>query len=221
MTEIIKRNGTKVEFDKIKIEIAILNAMKRGSGIVKPEIAKQVADDIEKESLGKEEVSIYDIEKQVFIKLSECGEYMTARAYEGYRAIQQFKKAENTTDESIMGLINATNEEVMTENSNKDSLLVSTQRDLIAGEVSKDIVRRKKLPTYIVQAHDEGVLHFHDLDYFAQPMHNCDLVNIKDMLDNGTVINKRMIETPKSFQVACTVMTQIIAQVASSQYGLK
>ena len=107
----------------------------------------------------------------------------------------------------------------MTENSNKDSVLIPTQRDLIAGEVSKDIVRRKKLPTRLVQAHDEGVLHFHDLDYFLQPMHNCDLINIKDMLDNGTVINKRLIESPKSFQTACTVLTQIIAQVASSQYG--
>jgi ribonucleoside-triphosphate reductase len=118
-----------------------------------------------------------------------------------------------------MGLINLTNEEVMNENSNKNAMMASTQRDLIAGEVSKDITRRKKLPARIVQAHDEGILHFHDMDYFMQSIFNCCLINIGDMLDNGTVINKRMIESPNSFQVACTVMTQIIAQVASSQYG--
>ncbi|MEG1148194.1 MAG: anaerobic ribonucleoside-triphosphate reductase, partial [Niameybacter sp.] len=163
--------------------------------------------------------TIFQIETYVYLKLIENGHELTAKAYESFRAIQSFKRETNTTDQSIMGLINLTNEEVMNENSNKNAMMASTQRDLIAGEVSKDISRRKKLPARIVQAHDEGVLHFHDMDYFMQSIFNCCLINIKDMLDNGTVINKRMIESPKSFQVACTVMTQIIAQVASSQYG--
>ena len=218
-TYVIKRNGNRVEFDAKKIYFAIYKAMKYGSGIVNVDLAEDIAKQIEKECSHLKEVTISTIETMVYIKLTESGDILTAKAYEGFRAVQEFKRSSNTTDESIMGLVNATNDEVMTENSNKDGLLVPTQRDLIAGEVSKDIVRRKKLPARIVQAHDEGILHFHDADYFLQPMHNCDLVNIKDMFENGTVINKRMIEEPKSFQVACTVMTQIVAQVASSQYG--
>ncbi|ONI46269.1 anaerobic ribonucleoside-triphosphate reductase, partial [Epulopiscium sp. SCG-B10WGA-EpuloA2] len=163
--------------------------------------------------------TIFQIETEVYLKLINNNQQLTAKSYEGYRAIQAFKRETNTTDNSILSLIELTNEEVMNENSNKNALMASTQRDLIAGEVSKDIARRKKLPTRIVQAHDDGILHFHDLDYFMQSIFNCCLINMKDMLDNGTVINKRMIESPKSFQVACTVMTQIIAQVASSQYG--
>ena len=218
--QIIKRNGEVVEFDKTKIEEAILKAMKYGSGIVDEEVAKKIANEINStfECL-QTTPTIFQIETYVYLKLIENGHELTAKAYEGYRAIQQFKRETNTTDESIMGLINATNVEVLKENSNKDDRLASTQRDLIAGEVSKDIARRKIIPTHIVQAHDEGILHWHDLDYAIQKIHNCDLIDIKDMLDNGTVINKRMIESPKSFQVACTVMTQIIAQVASSQFG--
>lgn len=125
----------------------------------------------------------------------------------------------NTTDDSILSLIRNNNVEVGKENSNKDSALASTQRDLIAGEVSKDISRRLLLPEEIRAAHDQGILHFHDMDYFIQPMFNCCLVNIKDMFENGTVMNGKLIETPKSFQVACTVMTQIIASVASGQFG--
>ena len=125
----------------------------------------------------------------------------------------------NTTDDSILALIRNNNVEVGKENSNKDSALASTQRDLIAGEVSKDISRRLLLPEEIRAAHDQGILHFHDMDYFIQPMFNCCLVNIKDMFENGTVMNGKLIETPKSFQVACTVMTQIIASVASGQFG--
>ncbi|WP_256637945.1 anaerobic ribonucleoside-triphosphate reductase [Turicibacter bilis] len=220
MREVIKRDGTHVAFDESKIYQAILKAMKYGSGVIDKEIAKKIAHEI---NLTFEHLqttpTIFQIETYVYLKLIENGHELTAKAYEGYRAIQQFKRETNTTDDSILSLIDLSNEEVMNENSNKNPMMASTQRDLIAGEVSKDITRRKKLPARIVQAHDEGVLHFHDMDYFMQSIFNCCLIDIKDMLDNGTVINKRMIESPKSFQVACTVMTQIIAQVASSQYG--
>jgi len=220
MLEVIKRDGSKVPFDVSKISEAILKAMRYGSGIVNEKVAHEVAKEIEKEYVeSRQTPSIMRIEESVFKKLSERGHEATARAYEGYRAIQQFKRQANTSDDSILSLVNFANEDVMEENSNKNPLIASTQRDLIAGEVSKDITRRLKLPARIVQAHDEGVLHFHDMDYFMQSIFNCCLINIKDMFDNGTVINKRMIETPKSFQVACTVMTQVIAQVASSQYG--
>ena len=219
MVKLIKRDGKIVEFDKQKIVVAILKAMKYGSGIVKEEVAKSIANHIESISIQKETLTIFEVEQMVFEGLISHGEELTARAYEGYRAIQTFKRETNTTDESILGLIRGTNEEVMRENSNKNAILSSTQRDLIAGEVSKDLARRYLIPTHIIQAHDDGVLHFHDADYFAQSMYNCCLVNIKDMLENGTVINKRWIDSPNTFQVACTVMTQIIAQVASVQYG--
>ncbi|MEE1072280.1 MAG: anaerobic ribonucleoside-triphosphate reductase [Cellulosilyticum sp.] len=218
--QIIKRDGNQVAFDETKIYEAILKAMKYGSGIVDEKIARKIAQEIHMiVSKFPASPTIFQIETYVYLKLIENGQELTAKAYEGYRAIQAFKRETNTTDHSILGLIDLTNEEVMNENSNKNAMMASTQRDLIAGEVSKDISRRKKLPARIVQAHDEGVLHFHDMDYFMQSIFNCCLINIKDMLDNGTVINGRMIESPKSFQVACTVMTQIIAQVASSQYG--
>lgn len=218
-SKVIKRDGSIVDFDNLKIYGAIMKAMTKGSGIVKEEVAIDIAKTAHHLYQDKEMISIFDIEKYVFDSLIQAGEKETARAYEGYRAIQSFKRETNTTDESILGLVNFTNEEVMNENSNKDGVLASTQRDLIAGEVSKDIARRRLLPAHIVQAHDEGILHYHDLDYAIQSMFNCCLVNIKDMLDNGTVINKRKIDTPNSFQVACTVLTQIIAQVASNQYG--
>jgi len=220
MLEIVKRDGSRVPFNASKISEAILKAMRYGSGIVDEDIAHEVANEIKAffEKSGQTP-TILRVEESVFWKLSDRGHEATARAYEGYRAIQQFKRATNTSDDSILSLVNFQNEDVMEENSNKNPLIASTQRDLIAGEVSKDITRRIKLPARIVQAHDEGVLHFHDMDYFMQSIFNCCLINLGDMFDNGTVINKRMIETPKSFQVACTVMTQIIAQVASSQYG--
>ena len=225
--KVLKRDCvTKVDFNKEKIEVAILNAMKYGSGIVKPEIAKEVADEIEYVCENahvlendSDAISIRTIERMVVTKLTEKGEVETALSYEGYRAIQDFKRNSNTTDEGVLGLIDLSNVEVMNENSNKNALVASTQRDLIAGEVSKDISRRKKLPARIVQAHDEGILHFHDMDYFMQSIFNCCLIDIKDMLDNGTVINGCKIDSPHTFQVACTVLTQIIAQVASSQYG--
>lgn len=218
--QIIKRNGEAVPFDKTKIEVAIIKAMKCGVGYIEEDIAKEVATQIENHFSEIGDIpTIYQVEKMVFKLLSHKDRWEVARAYEKYRAVQEFKREVNTTDESILGLLNHTNMEVLKENSNKDDQLASTQRDLIAGEVSKDIARRFIIPAHIVQAHDEGVLHYHDMDYAIQKIHNCDLVNIKDMLDNGTVINKRLIESPKSFKVACTVMTQIIAQVSSSQFG--
>ena len=218
--EVVKRDGMSVAFNERKIYEAIIKAMKYGSGIVDEGIAEKIANEIKgifEKSNSKP--TIFQIETYVYLKLIENGHELTAKAYEGYRAIQAFKRETNTTDHSILSLIELSNEEVMRENSNKNAMMASTQRDLIAGEVSKDISRRKKLPARIVQAHDEGILHFHDMDYFMQSIFNCCLINIGDMLDHGTVINKRMIESPKSFQVACTVMTQIIAQVASNQYG--
>ena len=218
---IIKRDESVTEFNKGKIKDAILKAMKYGSGIVKPEVANEIANTVETiYKDGPKIPKVTDVETIVFYELTEKGEVETAKAYEGYRAVQEFKRITNTIDDSVSGLVDGMNEEVCRENSNKNATILPTQRDLIAGEVSKDYSRRKKLPAYIVQAHDNGAIHFHDMDYFMQQMFNCDLVNIQDMLDNGTVINGKMVETPKSFQVACTVMTQIIAQVASNQYGL-
>ena len=134
-------------------------------------------------------------------------------------ALYDWDREVNTTDDSILGLLDKSNEDVLNENSNKNGQLASTQRDLMAGEVSKDIARRKLIPAHIVQAHDEGVLHYHDMDYAIQPIHNCMLINLEDMLTNGTVINNKLVESPKSFATACTVTTQIIAQIASGQYG--
>ena len=216
--EVIKRNGDIAKFEKRKIENAIIRAMKNGSGIYVPEIAKLVAKDSEEHFKG-DMPTIYQIEEYVYKRLIHYGQTLTARAYEGYRAVQSFKREANTTDESIMGLINRSNEDVLNENSNKNGILASTQRDLIAGEISKDIARRKLIPAHIVQAHDEGVIHWHDMDYTMQPIHNCCLINLDDMLQNGTVINDKLVEKPKSFSTACTVVTQVIAAVASSQFG--
>lgn len=217
---VIKRDGSLAEFDKNKIVVAIEKAMNSSSGIYKEGMAQQIADEIEDYAqVTRRDLTIYQIEDQVYYNLLKHGNPSTARAYENYKAVQAFKRKENTTDDEIFGLLDKTNKDVMEENSNKDANVVSTQRDLIAGEVSKDIARRKIIPTDIVQAHDSGAIHFHDMDYIIQPMFNCCLVNVEDMLKNGTVINGKKIDTPKSFQVACTVMTQIIAQIASGQYG--
>ncbi len=220
MIRVIKRDGTIADFDKEKIIIAIEKAMHSSTGVYTPGLALTIANEIEAyaEKMGRN-ITIYAIEDQVYYKLLENNNPATARAYENYKAVQAFKRVENTTDKDVFGLLNKSNVAVLDENSNKDASIVSTQRDLIAGEVSKDIARRKLIPTDIVQAHDSGAIHFHDMDYIIQPMFNCCLVNLEDMLTNGTVINGKRIDTPKSFQVACTVTTQIIAQVASGQYG--
>lgn len=218
--KIIKRNGMYQNFDKNRISNAILKAMKNGSGIVEEDIAKDIANECEcycKES--NDTPTVHEVEDYVYNALIEYEQFETAKAYEGYRAVQEYKRETNTTDESILKLIDTTNEDVMRENSNKNGYLASTQRDLIAGEVSKDISKRKLIPPHIVQAHEEGVLHWHDMDYTLSPIYNCCLINLEDMLQNGTVINEKLVERPKSFETACTVTTQIMAQVASSQYG--
>ena len=220
MTQVIKRDGSLASFDKEKIIIAIEKAMHSSTGVYTAGLALQIANEIEAYAQKIDRnMTIYAIEEQVYYKLLENNNPATARAYENYKAVQAFKRVENTTDKDVFGLLNKSNIAVLDENSNKDASIVSTQRDLIAGEVSKDIARRKLIPTDIVQAHDSGAIHFHDMDYIIQPMFNCCLVNLEDMLTNGTVINGKRIDTPKSFQVACTVTTQIIAQVASGQYG--
>ncbi len=145
--------------------------------------------------------------------------FLLAKTYIIYRYTRALVRKQNTTDESILSLLRNENKELAEENSNKNTMIAATQRDYIAGEVSRDLTRRILLPEYISKAHDEGAIHFHDADYFLQPIFNCCLINIGDMLDNGTVMNGKLIESPKSFQVACTIVTQIIASVASSQYG--
>ena len=217
--KVVKRNGSLAGFDKNKIYNAIMKAMKNGSGIVKPNIAKKIADEIEEEFTDRDEIRISEIETAVFDKLIAKKQKITAKAYESYRAIQEFKRNRTELDKIIEGIVDGTNEEAINENSNKNAYIASTQRDLMAGEYSKDYSRRNLLPANILYAHDEGIIHMHDLDYFMQHIHNCCLVNLKDMLQNGTVINRKMIEKPKSLQTACTVATQAVQQIANGQYG--
>lgn len=221
MTKVIKRDCSEVNFDKSKISTAILKAMKNGSGIVKPKIADDIANEIEEECKDKEDVSISDIESMVYDKLITKKQRLTAKAYEGYRSIREFQREnENTTDSEIDELLDGESEYWNTENSNKNSKVLNTQRDYMAGIVSKDISRRFLLPPEVVQAHDEGIIHFHDIDYFGMnAMSNCSLINLEDMLQNGTCINKVMIEKPHRFITACTIATQIILGVTSLQYG--
>lgn len=219
MAKVIRRNCTEDEFKKEKISNAILKAMTNGSGIVKPKIAEDIANEIYEETKDIEEVSISEIEQMVFDKLISKKQRLTARAYEGYRSIREFQRKKSNLDDVATGIVEGTDKEVLDENSNKNSYIAPTQRDLLAGELSRDYSRRNLLPTNITQAHDEGIIHFHDADYFLQHIFNCCLVNLYDMLQNKTVINKKMIEKPKSFQTACTVATQIVQQVANSQYG--
>lgn len=219
--KVIKRDCSEVNFDKSKISAAIFKAMKNGSGIVKPKIAEDIADEIENECKDKEEVSISDIESMVYDKLITKKQRLTAKAYEGYRSIREFQREnENTTDSEIDELLDGESEYWNTENSNKNSKVLNTQRDYMAGIVSKDISRRFLLPPEVVQAHDEGIIHFHDIDYFGMnAMSNCSLINLEDMLQNGTCINKVMIEKPHRFITTCTIATQIILGVTSLQYG--
>ena len=223
MIKVIKRDCSEVSFDKSKISNAILKAMKNGSGIIKPKIADDIANEIEQYCVDNQldDIDISDIEAMVYDKLISKKQRLTAKSYEGYRRVREFQRENvNTTDEEIEELLTGTSEYWMNENSNKDEKLVTTQRDYMAGIVSKDMSRRYLLTPEIVQAHDEGIIHFHDIDYFGQKtLHNCDLINLEDMLQNGTVISGTLIEKPHSFSTACNIATQIIAQVASSQYG--
>lgn len=218
--KVVKRDCSEVDFDKSKISTAILKAMKNGSGIVKPKIAEDIANEIEKECKNKDEVSISDIESMVYDKLITKKQRLTAKAYEGYRSIREFQREnENTTDSEIHNLVEDKDEYWKDENANKNPTLNPTKRDYIAGSVSTDMTKRYLLSPEIIQAHNEGLIHFHDADYFLQHMHNCGLVNLEDMLQNNTVISEVLIETPHAFSTACNIATQGIAQIASNQYG--
>ena len=217
--KIIKRDGRIVDYDRQKIAVAIEKANRDVIGKEKAtkEEIKEIIDYIE--GLGKRRILVEDVQDIIEEKLMDMGKHKLAKEYIVYRYNRALVRKSNTTDESILGLIRNENKELAEENSNKNTMLASTQRDYIAGEVSRDLTNRLLLPEKIVKAHKDGVLHFHDADYFVQPIFNCCLINIGDMLDNGTVMNGKLIESPKSFQVACIVMTQIIASVASNQYG--
>ncbi len=219
--KIIKRNCEEVDYDKNKIYEAIMKAMTKGSGIVRRNIANEIADEITDIANSVDDLSVHTIEAMVFDKLCEKGEIQTARAYEGYRSVREFQReVKNSTDDTVMELLLGKSEYWNEENSNKNAMLVTTQRDYMAGILSKDISQRFLLPPDVIQADNEGIIHFHDEDYFAQrTLYNCCLINLEDMLQNGAVISEVMIEKPHSFATACNIATQIIAQVASSQYG--
>ena len=220
--KIIKRSGAEVVFDLDKI----INAIKKANDTVREEdklteseidaIAEVVADHCEE---MKYSPNVEEIQDMVENQLMKYNAYTMARNYITYRYKRALVRKSNSTDEQILTLLECNNEEVKQENSNKNPTVNSVQRDYMAGEVSKDITKRFLLPEDIVDAHEQGIIHFHDADYFAQHMHNCCLVNLEDMLQNGTVISETMIDTPKSFSTACNVATQCIAQIASSQYG--
>lgn len=220
--KIIKRNGSEVPFDLSKIS----NAIKKANAEV-PEASRLTERQITYASENVQDlcetaghtVSVEEIQDMVEDEIMRLDCFEVARKYIIYRYLQNQKRHKNTTDDKILALIECNNEEVKQENSNKNPSVVSVQRDYMAGEVSKDLTMRELLPAEVVEAHREGIIHFHDADYFAQHMHNCDLVNLEDMLQNGTVISGTLIERPHSFSTACNIATQIIAQVASSQYG--
>lgn len=220
--KIIKRNGTEAIFDITKIIAAIggANNMVDEKNRLEQSEIKNIVADVEAEIMVQGHgVNVEGIQDIVENHLMNYGAFQVARQYITYRYVQSLKRTSNTTDDQILSLIECNNEEVKQENSNKNPTINSVQRDYMAGEVSKDLTRRILLPQDVVSAHDEGLIHFHDADYFAQHMHNCDLVNLEDMLQNGTVISETKIDRPRSFSTACNIATQIIAQVASSQYG--
>ena len=220
--KIIKRSGKEVLFDKAKIEAAVSKAnitVMESERLSETEIQKIAAEIETRCNDANHAVDVETIQDWVELEIMQYGKYSVAKNYITYRYERSLLRQSNTTDQKILSLLNFENEEVKQENSNKNPVVNSVQRDYMAGEVSKDITARFLLPHDITEAHEEGIIHFHDADYFVQPIFNCCLINIQDMLDNGTVMNGKLIESPKSFQVACTVMTQIISAVASSQYG--
>ena len=222
LMKIIKRNGSEVDFDISKIILAVTKANRVVAQNLQlsSEQIRSLAANVETYCLHMgRAMNVEEIQDLVEDQIMRLGAYEVARRYITYRYVQNLKRTSNTTDERILSLIECNNEEVKQENSNKNPSVNSVQRDYMAGEVSKDLTNRLLLPKEIVDAHNEGILHFHDADYFAQHMHNCDLVNLEDMLQNGTVISGTLIEKPHSFSTACNIATQIIAQVASNQYG--
>ena len=220
--KIIKRNGAEVLFDQTKITAAIEKANNEvvGKDRLSDEDIDNITNNVKYQcEKMKRALNVEEIQNLVENEIMKLNAFAVARKYITYRYMRALVRKSNTTDEQILSLIECANEEVKQENSNKNPTVNSVQRDYMAGEVSKDITKRLLLPGHIVKAHEEGIIHFHDSDYFAQHMHNCCLVNLEDMLQNGTVISETMIERPKSFSTACNIATQIIAQVASSQYG--
>lgn len=219
---VIKRNGSEVTFDKAKIENAIIKANNSVEEAVRltPIQIRRITDSVilSCEDLGRSP-AVEEIQDMVEEHIMQHGAYEVAKAYITYRYTRSLVRQSNTTDDKILSLIELNNEEAKQENSNKNPIINSTQRDYMAGEVSKDLTRRILLPEEISAAHDAGIIHFHDSDYFAQKEHNCDLIDLEDMLQNGTVISETLIEKPHSFYTACNITTQIIAQVASNQYG--
>ena len=221
--KVIKRNGSEVVFDSQKIAIAVGKAnmsVDDASKRLSSEQIERITNNVTRECDGMgRAVGVEEIQDMVEVEIMREGAFDVAKNYIKYRYDRQLARQHNTTDEKIFSLIDCQNEEVKQENSNKNPTVNSVQRDYMAGEVSKDLTKRFLLPEHIWKAHEEGIIHFHDADYFAQRMHNCDLVNLEDMLENGTVISGTMIERPHSFSTACNIATQIVAQVASSQYG--
>ena len=220
--KIIKRSGVEVAFDITKIENAIRAANKdvqESDRLTERQVVYASQNVAEACENAGHTVAVEEIQDMVEDELMKLDKFEVARKYIIYRYVQGLKRTKNTTDDKILSLIECNNEEVKQENSNKNPTVNSVQRDYMAGEVSKDLTQRVLLPQDVVQAHNEGLIHFHDSDYFAQHMHNCDLVNLEDMLQNGTVISGTLIERPHSFSTACNIATQIIAQVASCQYG--
>lgn len=217
--KVIKRDGSAVDFNPNKIYIAVSKANKElGTEKLSNDKVLNITDQVISK-IKNDNISVEDIQDLVIDTIASNGHYKLMRLYTEYRYKRSLVRKSNETDESILTLIRGTNKELNEENSNKSTSLNSTQRDYLAGEVSKDLSRRILLPKDVVEAHDNGVLHFHDMDYFIQPMFNCCNINVGDMLDNGTMMNGKMIESPHTFRVACTVLTQIIAAVASNQYG--
>ena len=219
--KVIKRNGSEVEFDPAKIIKAISKAnIATLHGKMTDEQIREAAEYISyKCEKMNRAISVEEIQDMVENQIMSSGAFEVAKNYVRYRYNRSLVRKANTTDDRILSLIECNNEEVKQENANKDPVVNSVQRDYMAGEVSRDLTRRLLLPKEIVEADKEGIIHFHDSDYYAQHMHNCDLINLDDMLQNGTVISETLIEKPHSFSTACNIATQIIAQVASNQYG--
>lgn len=220
---VIKRSGQKVHFDRERL----VNAITKANGDVSEDLRMtktqidRIVDQITINCMDLDHiVSVEELQDMVEDKIMQHGAFEVARAYIKYRYNRELSRKANTTDDKILSLIDRTNEEAKAENANKNPVVNSTQRDYMAGEVSRDLTERILLPKDIVEAHKNGIIHFHDSDYYSQKEHNCDLIDLEDMLQNGTVITETLIEKPHSFYTACNVTTQIIAQVASNQYGL-
>lgn len=211
---VLKRDGRKVKFEKDKIIKAISKA-----GFVADEVKEKIATEIG--NLNREVISIEDIQDLVEKKLMATSYKDVAKEYVRYRFKREIIRSSERTNNSVLEIVSLKNQDINEENSNKNPVILSTQRDYMAGEVSKDLSTRLLLPDEVIKAHNNGIIHFHDMDYFAQRMFNCCLINLEDMLQNGTVINGTMIEKPHSFATACNIATQIMAQVASNQYGFQ